>query len=118
MELSDISVPIAFIITLINLILAITTFFINRNKDRHNELQESSDRASNSTKEADAVELRNKEFQITTQLKLDQICTTTSEIKADLKAMDNKIAEFDKRLLLVETNVDTLTERVHLLENT
>lgn len=44
-------------------------------------------------------------------VKLDQICNITSEIKADVKSMDRRINEFDTRLTVVEHDVKGLKEK-------
>lgn len=43
-------------------------------------------------------------------IKLNQVCATTSEIKSDIKSMDKRINEFDKRLAIVERDVEDLKE--------
>jgi hypothetical protein len=112
------SITFAFLVTLVNLGMAVMTFVRNRSKDERNMIQETKDRTAESIRESDAKELANKEFQIKTQLKLDQICTTTTETRTDIKAMDTRLDEFDRRLFHAECAIESVSGRLQFFEST
>lgn len=110
------SITIGFLFLLFNMCITVSNYVRNRNKDNKAELQSTQERTAEHVKEIDAKELANKEFQIKTQMKLDQICTTTSETRTDIKAMESRLSDFDKRLYHAEHTLDGLTNRVCNLE--
>lgn len=110
------SLTIGFLFLLGNMFITVSNYVRNRNKDTKAELQNTQERTAEHVREADAKELANKEFQIKTQMKLDQICTTTSETRTDIKAMESRLSEFDKRLFSTELTVEGLIQRVQTLE--
>lgn len=50
-------------------------------------------------------------------VKLDQICATTNETRSDIKSMNTKIVEQDKRLTIVERDVKTAFRKIDELAN-
>ena len=110
------SLTIGFLFLLVNMFVTISGYVRTRNKDTRAELQNTQERTAEQVRETDAKELANKEFQIKTQMKLDQICTTTSETRTDIKAMESRLSEFDKRLFSTEHTVEGLIQRVQNLE--
>lgn len=110
------SITLAFLFMVVNLVITVSNYARNRSKDSKNEIQNAKERTAEDVREADAKELANKEFQIKTQMKLDQICTTTSETRADIKSMDSRLSDFDKRLLSTEFTVEGIDKRVQRLE--
>lgn len=111
------SLTIGFLFLLVNMSITISNYVRNRNKDNKAELRNTQERTAEHVREIDAKELANKEFQIKTQMKLDQICTTTSETRTDIKAMESRLTEFDKRLFSTEHTVEELVNRVQRIEN-
>lgn len=111
------SLTIGFLFLLFNMGITISNYVRNRNKDNKAELQNTQERTAEHVREIDAKELANKEFQIKTQMKLDQICTTTSETRTDIKAMESRLSEFDKRLFSTEHTVSELVKRVQRVED-
>ena len=53
-----------------------------------------------------------KEALIKANLKLDQVCTTTNETRADIKALHNSINDLDKRISVVENDLKTAFMRI------
>lgn len=49
-------------------------------------------------------------------LKLDQVCVTTTDIKSDIKTLDKRINEFDKELAVVKRDVKTAFSRIDELK--
>lgn len=111
------SITIGFLFLLFNMCITVSNYVRNRNKDNKAELQNTQERTAEHVREIDAKELANKEFQIKTQMKLDQICTTTSETRTDIKAMESRISEVDRRLFSTEHTVEGLVNRVQNLES-
>ena len=51
-------------------------------------------------------------------MKLDQVCTTTSETRTDIKSLHANIAEIDKRVSLVENKLQSVFGMIENLEKT
>lgn len=101
-------ITLGFLFLLLNMGITIANNVRSRRKDNKNELQDTEERTAERVREIDAKDSANKEFQIKTQLKLDQICSTTGETRADIKAMNSRLSEFDKRLFTAERDVEDL----------
>lgn len=53
-----------------------------------------------------------KESLIKANIKLDQLCATTNETRADIKALNTAIIDMDKRLSVVENDLKTAFMRI------
>lgn len=53
-----------------------------------------------------------KESLLKANLKLDQVCQVTTETRSDIKALNNSMAEMDKRLSVVENDLKTAFMRI------
>ena len=53
-----------------------------------------------------------KESLLKVNMKLDQVCTTTTETRTDIKAMQNQFTEIDKRVVVLERDMKTLWNKV------
>ena len=94
-------------ISIIALIITILTFAINRKKDVKAGYQEE-----------DAKFDGIKESLLKANIKLDQVCATTTETRADIKALNKDIVEMDKRISVIERDVQTAFLRIdELREN-
>lgn len=88
-------------ISIIALIITIVTFAINRKKDLKTDYREE-----------DAKFDGIKESLLKANIKLDQVCATTTETRADIKALNKDLAEMDKRIAVVERDVKTAFVRI------
>ena len=88
-------------ISIIALIITIVTFAINRKKDLKTDYREE-----------DAKFDGIKESLLKANIKLDQVCATTTETRTDIKALNKDIVEIDKRIAIVERDVKTAFLRI------
>lgn len=93
-------------ISIIALIITIVTFAINRKKDLKTDYREE-----------DAKFDGIKESLLKANLKLDQVCATTTETRTDIKALNKDIVEIDKRIAIVERDVKTAFQRIDELRD-
>lgn len=49
---------------------------------------------------------------IKANIKLDQVCATTTETRADIKSLNTSISEIDKRVSALENNLKTAFMRI------
>ena len=83
------------------LVLSSVTFIVNATR--------------NSKKDTVASENRLNEINqslLKVNLKLDQVCTTTSDIKADIKSMQTKQIEHTEQIAKMEQNINTAFIRI------
>ena len=88
-------------ISLICLIIAVLTYLWNTNKDKKSEI-----------KEEDLTINGLEKGILKANMKLDQVCATPTETRADLKALSFNLSEIDKRLCVVENEVKDLKKKV------
>lgn len=93
-------------ISIIALVITIVTFIINRKKDLKTDY-----------KEEDAKFEGIKESLLKANIKLDQVCATTTETRTDIKALNKDIVEIDKRIAIVERDVKTAFMRIDELRD-
>ena len=87
--------------TLISITIAICTFVLNRKKDVQTSTRESVEQYNNINQSLLKV-----------NMKLDQVCTTTSQIQTDIKTMQNKQLEHTEQIMKLETKVNRAHERI------
>lgn len=92
---------VAVIISAIVCLLNIVAFIIARKKD-------STDEVTQDLTKFDGI----KESLIKVNMKLDQVCATTIETRADIKAMQNQYSEMDKRIVIIERDMKTLWNKI------
>ena len=92
-------------IALVSLIIAILTFSRNGKKDMKNEYVEESQKIESI-----------KESLLKANLKLDQVCATTAETRADIKAMKDDMSKMEKRVTILEENVKAVWVRIDELK--
>ena len=95
------SVTITFLIAVIGFVFTAYNFYSARKK----EALESSARLE---------EIR--ESLIKCNMKLDTVCATTNETRADIKAMNTQIQELDKELSVVKRDLKTAFTRIDELK--
>lgn len=87
---------IPWIISAVSLLLAYVTFLRNGTKDH------------DAAAEKDAAKLDGlKESLLKANMKLDQVCSVTTETRTDIKSMNKDISELDRRITIVERDVKT-----------
>ena len=92
---------IPWTMTFIALIVSILTFARNGRRDSMRDRQEQN-------MKLEAL----KESLLTANIKLDQVCQVTTETRSDTKALNNSMAEMDKRLSVVENDLKTAFMRI------
>lgn len=93
-------------ISIIALIITIVTFAINRKKDLKSEQKDESSQFEGI-----------REGLIKANIKLDQVCAVTNETRTDIKALNKDIVELDKRISVVERDVQTAFMRIDELRD-
>lgn len=83
-------------LTLISLIIAYKSMLHNFQKDDRENLKEDD-------LKFDGI----KEGLLKANLKLDQVCTTTSETRTDIKSLNADLKAMDKRMTIVERDLKT-----------
>lgn len=94
-------IPIALVFTGISTIIGAVTFYRGVKKD-------SKTSAVENVMQLDPI----KEALIKCNTKLDQICNTTNETRTDIKAMDLRIQDIDKRTSILERDVTVAFKRI------
>lgn len=88
-------------ISIIALVITIVTFVINRKKDLKSEQKDESSQFEGI-----------REGLIKANIKLDQVCAVTNETRTDIKALNKDIMELDKRVSVVERDIQTAFMRI------
>lgn len=94
-------------ISIIALVITIVTFIINRKKDLKTEQKDES-------LQFEGI----REGLIKANIKLDQVCAVTNETRTDIKALNKDIVELDKRISVIERDVQTAFLRIDELRDT
>ena len=88
-------------ISIIALLITIVTFIINRKKDLKTEQKDESSQFEGI-----------REALIKANIKLDQLCAVTNETRTDIKSLNKDIVELDKRISVVERDIQTAFMRI------
>ena len=96
---------IPWIISLGMFVLALVTLSRNGRKDRKTEYVEE-------TKKIDSI----KEALTKANVKLDTICTTMTETRTDIKAMNEDINAVQNRVAIIENEMNTMWKRIDELK--
>ena len=88
-------------ISIIALVITIVTFIINRKKDLKTEQKDESSQFEGI-----------REALIKANIKLDQLCAVTNETRTDIKSLNKDIVELDKRISVVERDIQTAFMRI------
>lgn len=92
---------IPWTLTFIGLIVSIVALARNSRRDSMKDKQEQD-------MKLEAL----KESLLKANIKLDQVCQVTTETRSDIKALNNSMAEMDKRLSVVENDLKTAFMRI------
>lgn len=103
--MNDFSKYIPWVISLLSLLIAYFTFLRNGKKDDLETAQKEETRL-------DGI----REGLLKANMKLDQVCTTTTETRSDIKSLNKDIVALDRRMTIVETDVKTAFERIDELK--
>lgn len=103
MELLGKIVP--WTISFVSLIILIITFFKNGNKEQKEDIKQEDTKFTNIEKSL-----------LKANLKLDQLCTTTSETRTDIKSLNKDLNSLSGRVTVVERDLKTAFERIDELK--
>lgn len=92
-------------ISLISLIILIITFFRNGRKDQKEDIK------LEDTKFTDI-----EKSLLKANLKLDQLCATTSETRTDIKSLNKDLNSLGERVTVVERDLKTAFEKIDELK--
>ena len=101
----DWTTAIPWIFSAAMLVLAIITLTKNSKKDQKAEFSYDAARF-------DGI----KESLIKANIKLEQICATTNETRTDIKVLNKDMIEIDRRVTVLEGNMETLYKRFEELK--
>jgi septal ring factor EnvC (AmiA/AmiB activator) len=87
---------IPWIISFCSLIVAILSLAHTSNKDRTNEIRED-------TEKFDGIE----KSLLKANIKLDQVCSTTTETRSDIKSLNADLKTMDTRVVVLERDMKT-----------
>ena len=95
-------------ISFLGLLIAFLTFVVNRKKDLKEDFQKQEARLNDITGNL-----------MKANLKLDQLCQNSNETRLDVKSLNSKVVDIERRVTIIETNmqtafkdIDELKERV------
>lgn len=107
---------IPWTISAIMLVFAIMTFVTNKTK-MQTEKDSESRKIIDAVKEEFANQLSGvKESNIKFNIKMDQVCATTNETRTDIKTMNKSLIDLDKRITIVERDIETAFEEINNLK--
>lgn len=90
------TVEISFLISVIAIICTVVGLYHTFSKDTKASI-------TNDNERMESI----RESLLKANMKLDQVCATTNETRSDIKAMDKKIQEQDKRITIIERDLKT-----------
>lgn len=92
---------IALVFSGLMLLVSVVTFIVNSAKSSKNDTK------------ADEARLNDiNQSLLKVNMKLDQVCTTTSEIRTDIKTMQTKQIDHTKQIAILTERVDTAFMRI------
>jgi peptidoglycan hydrolase CwlO-like protein len=103
MELLEKIIP--WTISFVSLIILIITFFKNGNKEQKED-----------TKQEDTKFTDIEKSLLKANLKLDQLCATTSETRTDIKSLNKDLNSLSGRVTVVERDLKTAFEKIDELK--
>lgn len=92
---------IPWIISFCSLIVAILSLAHTSNKDRTNEIRED-------TEKFDSIE----KSLLKANIKLDTVCSTTTETRADIKSLNTDLKNMDTRVVVLERDMKTVFDSI------
>lgn len=103
MELLEKIIP--WTISFVSLIILIITFFKNGNKEQKEDIKQEDTKFTDIEKSL-----------LKANLKLDQLCATTSETRTDIKNLNKDLNSLSGRVTVVERDLKTAFEKIDELE--
>lgn len=103
MELLEKIIPWA--ISFVSLIILIITFFKNGNKEQKEDIKQEDTKFTDIEKSL-----------LKANLKLDQLCATTSETRTDIKSLNKDLNSLRGRVTVVERDLNTAFEKIDELK--
>lgn len=92
-------------ISLISLIILIITFFKNGSKEQKEDINQEDTKFTDIEKSL-----------LKANLKLDQLCATTSETRTDIKSLNKDLNSLSGRVTVVERDLKTAFEKIDELK--
>lgn len=92
-------------ISLVSLIILIITFFRNGSKERKEDIKQGDTKFTDIEKSL-----------LKANLKLDQLCATTSETRTDIKSLNKDLNSLSGRVTVVERDLKTAFEKIDELK--
>lgn len=93
---------IPWIISFLSLCVCIMTYVRNGNKDMKADVKEEDQKLSGI-----------KESLLKANMKLDQVCSTTSETRVDIKSLNKDLKDMDTRVVVLERDMKTAFNEIH-----
>lgn len=103
MELLEKIIP--WTISFVSLIILIITFFKNGNKEQKEDIKQDDTKFTDIEKSL-----------LKANLKLDQLCATTSETRTDIKSLNKDLNSLSGRVTVVERDLKTAFEKIDELK--
>lgn len=103
MELLEKIIP--WTISFVSLIILIITFFKNGNKEQKEDIKQEDTKFTDIEKSL-----------LKANLKLDQLCATTSETRTDIKSLNKDLNSLSGRVIVVERDLKTAFEKIDELK--
>ena len=103
MELLEKIIP--WTISFVSLIILIITFFKNGNKEQKEDIKQEDTKFTDIEKSL-----------LKANLKLDQLCATTSETRTDIKSLNKDLNCLSGRVTVVERDLKTAFEKIDELK--
>ena len=103
MELLEKIIP--WTISFVSLIILIITFFKNGNKEQKEDVKQEDTKFTDIEKSL-----------LKANLKLDQLCATTSETRTDIKSLNKDLNSLSGRVTVVERDLKTAFEKIDELK--
>lgn len=103
MELLEKIIP--WTISFVSLIILIITFFKNGNKEQKEDIKQEDIKFTDIEKSL-----------LKANLKLDQLCATTSETRTDIKSLNKDLNSLSGRVTVVERDLKTAFEKIDELK--
>ncbi len=96
---------IPWTISFVSLIILIITFFKNGNKEQKKDIKQEDTKFTGIEKSL-----------LKANLKLDQLCATTSETRTDIKSLNKDLNSLGERVTVVERDLKTAFEKIDELK--
>lgn len=96
---------VPWIISFLSLCVCVLTYVRNGNKDMKADVKEEDQKLSGI-----------KESLLKANMKLDQVCSTTSETRVDIKSLNKDLQNMDRRVTIIEHDVKTAFEAIDELK--